>query len=142
MDKAIDNSRIIKAIEEHDDAADRRRAHAASQIQRIWRKRNAARAKYMNADQRWNDAAIHARLKVRGTPFSYISGQLNRPFQMGRIAAEKGKNGPRDRWKRAVFAINQLQGSNRMLARVNSIDSGLPSEKRLEDQHWLELVDG
>ena len=61
---------------------------------------------------------------------------------MGRMAAEKGKNGPRDRWKRAVFAINRLQGSNRMLARIDSTDSGLPSEKMLEDQHWLELVDG
>lgn len=61
---------------------------------------------------------------------------------MGRMAAEKGKNGPRDRWTRSVFAINQLQGSNKMLSRIESTDSGLPSEKTLEDQHWLELVDG
>lgn len=64
MDQAIDKSRIIKAIEKHDEAVDKRLAEAASQIQRVWRKHNAARAKYMNADQRWNDAAVHARLKV------------------------------------------------------------------------------
>lgn len=74
MDHVIENSRIIKAIEDHDDAVDRRRAEAARQIQRVWRKHNAARAKYMNADQRWNDAAMHARLKVSFTVVRVSTG--------------------------------------------------------------------
>lgn len=64
MNELIDNSYIVKSIEDHDDAVDRRRAEAARQIQRVWRRRNAAKAKYMNADARWQSAAIHAKLKV------------------------------------------------------------------------------
>jgi hypothetical protein len=55
---------LVEKIENHDKASDERRTHAARQIQRLWRKRNAAKAKHMSADQRWQDAATHAKLKV------------------------------------------------------------------------------
>lgn len=56
---------LIEKIEDHDKASDERRALAARQIQRLWRKRNAAKAKYIiSTDQRWQDAATHAKLKV------------------------------------------------------------------------------
>jgi hypothetical protein len=55
---------LIEKIENHDKAIDERRTQAARQIQRLWRKRNAVKTKYISADQRWQDAATHAKLKV------------------------------------------------------------------------------
>jgi hypothetical protein len=56
---------LIEKIEDHDKASNEQRARAARQIQRLWRKRNAANAKFtISADQRWQDAATHAKLKV------------------------------------------------------------------------------
>jgi hypothetical protein len=44
---------------------DNARAKAAVQIQRAWRKHNNMSSdRYLNADLRWKDAAIHAQLKV------------------------------------------------------------------------------
>jgi hypothetical protein len=55
---------LIERIESYDKASEERRAQAARQIQQFWRKRNAAKANKLNADQRWEDAATHAKLKV------------------------------------------------------------------------------
>jgi hypothetical protein len=55
---------LVEKIENHDKANDERRAQAARQIQRLWRRRNAAKFKHISADQRWQDVATHAKLKV------------------------------------------------------------------------------
>jgi hypothetical protein len=63
------------------------------------------------------------------------------PLQIGRMAAERGKNESRERWKRSVFLATRLQDGNKMLDKVDSQDKCV-SQKYLETQHWLELVDG
>ena len=57
------------------------------------------------------------------------------------MAAERGKNGSLERWKRSVFIASRLQDGNKVLNKPNLQDSGV-SQKYLETQHWLELVDG
>lgn len=57
------------------------------------------------------------------------------------MAAERGKNGSRERWKRSVFLASRLQNSNKILNQPDLQDSDV-SKKYLETQHWLELVDG
>lgn len=56
---------LVDKIESNEEANNERRAQAARQIQQLWRDRNAAKASYMNADQRWQDATLHAKMKVR-----------------------------------------------------------------------------
>lgn len=55
---------LIEKIESNGRANDEQEARAARQIQQLWRRKNATAQKYMNSDQRWQDAAIHARVKV------------------------------------------------------------------------------
>jgi hypothetical protein len=55
---------FVEKIENHDKANDERRIQAARQIQRLWRRRNAAKSKHISADQRWQDTATHTKLKV------------------------------------------------------------------------------
>ncbi|EEB87149.1 hypothetical protein MPER_15624, partial [Moniliophthora perniciosa FA553] len=64
--------------------------------------------------------------------------------QLGREAADKGKNSPRERWERAIFFASQLRDGNAMLKGNNEMSEQESSEvqKHLETQHWLELVDG
>ncbi|KAF9044622.1 hypothetical protein BDZ89DRAFT_194087 [Hymenopellis radicata] len=110
-----------------DDSCSIRQRKAAQTIQRHWRKTKESnlRRETLSTDLRWKDAAIHAQLK------------------MDRIAADKGKNSPKDRWKRAAFFVRRLQDGNDALS-----GKGVPLEKtgarvkRLETQHWLELIDG
>ena len=60
---------------------------------------------------------------------------------MGRTAAEQGKNGIRERWKRSIFLASRLQDDNKMLNNPGSRESPI-FQKYLETQYWLELVDG
>lgn len=55
---------LADKIENTERANDERRAQAAKQIQKLWRKKNPAKNTYLNADQRWEDATIHAKMKV------------------------------------------------------------------------------
>lgn len=101
---------------------------AAIRIQRAWRRKLAAKShpqlEFMNANSRWKDAAIHARMKV------------------DRQDADEGKNDPRTRWRRAGFLASRIQDKNTLYARnTNLKDSKHKDDKMLETQHWLELVD-
>ncbi|KAG2755580.1 hypothetical protein P692DRAFT_20716808 [Suillus brevipes Sb2] len=101
---------------------------AAIRIQRAWRRKLAAKShpqlEFMNANSRWKDAAIHARMKV------------------DRQDADEGKNDPRTRWRRAGFLASRIQDKNTLYARnTNLKDSKHKNDKMLETQHWLELVD-
>lgn len=68
-------------------ADDQRRTEAASKIQRWWRqqkkvpdnqKDNHLPSEFLNTDLRWNDAAVHARMKVcRGTSHIDLSVSTN-----------------------------------------------------------------
>ncbi|KAH9846831.1 hypothetical protein C2E23DRAFT_947239, partial [Lenzites betulinus] len=60
---------------------------------------------------------------------------------VGRDAAEKGKNTPRDRWRRATFLAARLQDGDEMLSKGKSAYPEA-ARKHLETQHWLELIDG
>jgi len=62
---------------------------------------------------------------------------------MDRLGADKGKNDPRTRWKRAVFLVSRMQDKNTLYARDESYlaDKRCQEDKMLETQHWLELVD-
>jgi hypothetical protein len=63
-----------------------------------------------------------------------------RRLQIGRTAAERGDNRSWDRWKRAVFLVNRLQDINPVLN--NSGEQNCEAtQKYLETQQWLELVD-
>ncbi|OCH94775.1 hypothetical protein OBBRIDRAFT_721984, partial [Obba rivulosa] len=55
-------------------------------------------------------------------------------------AAEDGQNQPRERWRRAIFYAGRLQDGNAMLSRTATVNSDA-GRKRLDTQHWLELVD-
>jgi hypothetical protein len=62
---------------------------------------------------------------------------------MDRLGADRGKNDPRTRWKRAVFLLSRMQDKNVLYARDESCieDKRCQEDKMLETQHWLELVD-
>ncbi|KAG0708773.1 hypothetical protein DFH29DRAFT_787336, partial [Suillus ampliporus] len=101
---------------------------AAIRIQRAWRRRLAAKShpqlESMDANSRWKDATIHARMKV------------------DRQDADKGKNDPRTRWRRGVFMASRIQDKNTLYARDTDLeDARCKDDKMLETQHWLELVD-
>ncbi|KAH9947146.1 hypothetical protein B0H21DRAFT_778771 [Amylocystis lapponica] len=74
-------------------------------------------------DVLWNDATIHARMKI------------------GRDAAEDGKNEHRERWHRAAFLASRLQDGDAVVSGTSTQDEDA-TRKHLETQHWLELVDG
>ncbi|KAG1757664.1 hypothetical protein EDB19DRAFT_1901168 [Suillus lakei] len=101
---------------------------ATIRIQRAWRRKLAAksppRLESMDANSRWKDAAIHARMKV------------------DRQGADEGKNDPRTRWRRAGFLASRIQDKNTLYAGNAKLkDSRRKDDKMLETQHWLELVD-
>ncbi|KDQ63488.1 hypothetical protein JAAARDRAFT_380235 [Jaapia argillacea MUCL 33604] len=97
---------------------DKREAEAAARIQRAWRDRGMT-----SAHARWNDAAVHTRMKL------------------DRTAADKGKNDVQSRWARAVFSAGRLQDDDKTLSQGGFHDPDRMS-KILETQHWLELIDG
>lgn len=100
------------------------RAEAARKIQNAWRTtKPRANDNYLTSDVRWEDAAVHAKLKV------------------DRSAAEQGKNDPRSRWHRAAFDISRLEDQDQMLSSSGTHDA-TAVHKILETQHWLELIDG
>lgn len=134
---------LIEKVENNDRAHDDRRRRAAQTIQQYWRKRNAAKAKYMNADKRWKDAAMHAKMKVRVTKGSHSRSNNQSTPKIVREAAERGENRSWDRWKRGVFLANRLQDGNLMVQESGiQPDNSETNQKHLETQHWLELVDG
>ncbi|KAJ8584698.1 hypothetical protein M405DRAFT_866004 [Rhizopogon salebrosus TDB-379] len=99
---------------------------AATRIQRAWRRRQAAKSRPlpMDADSRWKDAAVQARMKI------------------DRLDADKGKNDPRTRWKRAAFLVSRIQDKNTLYSRDSALEeTKCQEDKMLETQHWLELVD-
>ncbi len=62
---------------------------------------------------------------------------------MDRLAAVKGENSPKDRWKRAAFFASRLQdGNNAMSSKGVPLEKTGAQVKYLETQHWLELIDG
>ncbi|ESK87256.1 iq calmodulin-binding motif protein [Moniliophthora roreri MCA 2997] len=107
------------------DEWERKREEAAQKIQKAWRRKNKAQ-QYLTSDIRWKDAAVHAKFKV------------------GRTAADRGKNSPRERWERAIFFASQLRDGNAVLKEDNEMSEEeiADVQKQLETQHWLELVDG
>lgn len=63
--------------------------------------------------------------------------------KVGRMAAERGDNKSRDRWRRGVFFANRLQDGNFTLDGADlQPEENAQLEKHLETQHWLELIDG
>ncbi|KAI3615067.1 iq calmodulin-binding motif protein [Moniliophthora roreri] len=98
------------------DEWERKREEAAQKIQKAWRRKNKAQ-QYLTSDIRW---------------------------KVGRTAADRGKNSPRERWERAIFFASQLRDGNAVLKGDNetSEEEIADVQKQLETQHWLELVDG
>jgi len=85
---------LVEKIENRDKANDERRTQAARQIQRLWRSRNAAKSRHISADQRWQDAATHAKLKVSWT------GPLKGPARRLHSFFAASTHGSRARQKR------------------------------------------
>ncbi|KAG2154757.1 hypothetical protein DEU56DRAFT_710959, partial [Suillus clintonianus] len=101
---------------------------AAIRIQRAWRRSLAAKShpqlEHMDANSRWKDAGIHARMKI------------------DRRDADEGKNDPRTRWKRTGFLASRIQDKNTLYASNANLKGQMyKDDKMLETQHWLELVD-
>jgi hypothetical protein len=138
----LEMNHLVENIENNDRVGDERRIQAARKIQQVWRKSNAPNGKYVSADQGWQD---DAKLKVR--IYCSLLIQYHEPIlyshtsQIGRMSADEGRNGIRERWKRPVSLARRLQDGNKMLNNPGLRDLGM-SRKCLETQHWLELVDG
>lgn len=62
-------------------------------------------------------------------------------YQVDRDAAERGKNEPRGRWRRATFLVNRL-GDGTPARALPGKEVPDAERKVLETQHWLELIDG
>lgn len=109
---------------------------AAIKIEDAWIRR---RKNTFDADSRWADAAIHAKLQASLLTNRSWQWEPTLP-QMSRIAAEEGKNDSKSRWRRAAFLANRLQDDDRPIRR-SSDKSAKGMSKTLETQHWLELTD-
>ena len=59
---------------------------------------------------------------------------------MDRQEAADGRNSPRKRWRRAVFLIGRLRDRYQTLHEGEAA-VGEDEKKKLEAQHWLELID-
>ncbi|KAF8587318.1 hypothetical protein K439DRAFT_1312725, partial [Ramaria rubella] len=98
------------------------RDEAAIKLQRAWRSHRKQRT--LDTEARWQDAILHAKIKAR---------------------AHDGRNGPKERWRRAAVMAARLQDGRGVVMQRDGdgvVRGKTATDKHLETQHWLELVDG
>ncbi|CAE6531197.1 unnamed protein product [Rhizoctonia solani] len=105
-----------------------RELQAAQVLLKHWRARQGRRQpSLLEPTGRWQDALVQAQAKTN----------LH--------SAERGKNDPKSRFRRAVFLAGRLQDGDALPsddAEPLSDDNDNGNGKALETQHWLELIDG